>query len=302
VDFHADLRALLLAPRGTQAEHVQLLQKRAAKRSHPEEWNTQFGPKSLFQAWTSSPLMQALYGKNTAVIRPLLDRTTNWRVVELGGGDGRIWELLRPDDRGEILLIDPQPEVHAQVASRMPSGVNLQSVVDVAQAQADWGQADLVLSSLTLHHVAGLDAEQREEMGLRGPGKLEVLRRAKAALADRQGLLLLNEASVHCEIDLAPNGPELIDNLIDSYLRRCAKAMLDSIEQEPEHPMSAQWLSIAHRWCLDQITVGTLPLAERDVYELDVLRWLDLLPRAGFQVEGHQFSDPYRLFCQYLCR
>ena len=302
MDLHAELRALLLAPRGAQAERVQQLQERAAKRPHPEEWNSRFGDKSLFQAWTSSPLMQSLYAKNTQVIRPVLDRTPNWRVVELGGGDGRIWDLLRPDDQGEILLIDPQPEVHLQVASRIPSGVTLHSVVDLAQAPAAWGQADLVLSSLTLHHVAGLDAEQRAEMGLQGPGKLEVLRRAKAALAERQGLLVLNEASVHCEIDLAPSDPELIDNLIDSYLRRCTQALLDGIEQEPGHPMADQWLSVAHRWCLDQITVGSLPLAERDVYELDVRRWLKLLSRAGFRVESHQFSDPYRLFCQYLCR
>ena len=302
MDLHAELRALLAAPRGLQAERVQGLQARAAARAHPEEWNTRFGPESLFQAWTSSPLMQALYARNTQVIRPILDSRSDWRVIELGGGDGRIWELLHPDDRGEILLIDPQPEVHAQVASRMPSGVSLQSVVNVAQAPAEWGQADLVLCSLTLHHVAGLDQQQREEVGLVGPGKLEVLRRAKAALRERRGLLVLNEASVHCEVDLAPDDSELIDNLVDSYLRRCARAMLDAIDAEPDHPMAGQWLSIAHRWCLDQIAVGRVPLADRDVYELDVVRWMALLERADFQVAERGFSDPYRLFCQYLCR
>lgn len=302
MDLHVELRALLATPRGAQAQRVQSLQAHAAERAHPEEWNTQFGPKSLFQAWTSSPLMQALYSQNSSVIRPLLDAKPGWRVIELGGGDGRIWDLLRPDDQGEILLIDPQAEVHAQVASRMPSGVSLQSVVDVAQAPADWGQADLVLCSLTLHHVAGIDQRQREEVGLLGPGKLEVLARAKAALAERQGLLVLNEASVHCEIDLPVNDPELIDNLIDSYIRRCARAMLDAIDAQPSHPMAGQWLSIAHRWCLDQIAVAQLPISERDVYELDVLRWMVLLERAGFQVEKQSFSDPYRLFSQYLCR
>lgn len=302
MDLHAELRALLSAPRGLQAEWAESLQAQAAKRAHPEEWNTRFGPNSLFQAWTSSPLMQSLYAKNAAIIRPALDRRAGWRVIELGGGDGRIWDLLRPDDRGEILLIDPQPEVHAQVASRMPSGVSLQSVVDVAQAPAEWGQADLVLCSLTLHHVAGLDQQQREEVGLLGPGKLEVLRRAKAALGERRGVLVLNEASVHCEVDLSPGDPELIDNLIDSYLRRCARAMLDAIDADPGNPMAGQWLSIAHRWCLDQIAVGHAPLADRDVYELDVGRWMALLERASFQVQAQSFSDPYRLFSQYLCR
>lgn len=302
MDLHAELRALLESPRGAQAQQVRSLQAQAAKRAHPEEWNTQFGSESLFQAWTSSPLMQALYAKNSAVIRPILDRNPGWRVIELGGGDGRIWDLLRPDDRGEILLIDPQPEVHAQVASRLPTGVSLQSVVDVAQAPAQWGQADLVLCSLTLHHVAGVDKQQRETVGLTGPGKLEVLRRAKAALQDRQGILVLNEASVHCEIDLPVGDPELTDNLIDSYLRRCARAMLDAIDAQPSHPMAGQWLSIAHRWCLDQIAVAELPLSERDVYELDVVRWMALLDRAGFAVETQGFSDPYRLFSQYICR
>lgn len=299
--LHGALRELLALPRGEQAAQVLALQAQAAERAHPEEWNTRFGPESLFQAWTTSPLMQALYAKNRAVIRPLLDRRPGWRVIELGGGDGRIWELLRPDDRGEILLIDPQPEVHAQVASRMPTGVSLQSIVDVAQAPANWGEADLILCSLTLHHVAGLDQGQRKAVGLSGPGKLEVLRRAKSALSARQGQLLLNEASVHCEVDLAPGDPELTDNLIDSYLRRCARAMLDAIDAHPTHPLAGQWLSIAHRWCLDQIAVGQAPLADRDVYELDVVRWLALLERAGFSVQEHGFSDPYRLFCQYRC-
>ena len=94
MDLHAELRALLESPRGAQAQQVRSLQAQAAKRAHPEEWNTQFGSESLFQAWTSSPLMQALYAKNSAVIRPILDRNPGWRVIELGGGDGRIWDCL----------------------------------------------------------------------------------------------------------------------------------------------------------------------------------------------------------------
>jgi hypothetical protein len=78
--------------------------------------------------------------------------------------------------------------------------------------------------------------------------------------------------------------------------------MVDAIDAQPSHPMAGQWLSLAHRGCLDQIAVAELPLSERDVYELDGVRWMALLERAGFAVETQGVSDPYRLFSQYICR
>ena len=55
-------------------------------------------------------------------------------------------------------------------------------------------------------------------------------------------------------------------------------------------------------WCLEQIAYADVPLAERDVYELDVSRWLSLFDRAGFRVQAVGFTDPSNLFCRYVLR
>ena len=60
--------------------------------------------------------------------------------------------------------------------------------------------------------------------------------------------------------------------------------------------------TIIQRWCLAQVAMADVPVAERDVYELDVPRWLELLDQVGLEVESRGFSDASLLFHRYVCR
>lgn len=297
------LRHLLALPRGLQPAEVERL-RAAAPAADAEQWNTRFGPGSLYEAWASTRLMDGVYTGNTALLRPHLDRRKGWRILEVGGGDGTLWaRTLRPRDRGEIWIVDPVPEAHARVASVLPPGVRLESVVGrVEDALADLPGVDAVVCSLALHHLAGADQAERRRHGLAGPGKVEVLAALGRALQDRQGIGILNEADIYCDLGLPPGDPVLVDRILDSYVRRTVRALLDELETLPEDAVDlrARLETILQRWCLDQVAVAHVPLDRRDVYELDVPRWLDVLARAGLQVRERAFSDPYGLFCRYV--
>ena len=114
------------------------------------------------------------------------------------------------------------------------------------------------------------------------------------------GLVLVNEADVHCDLEI-PSGPLLAERLMDSYVRRCAGAMLAEIEAQPDPSadLPQRWLAIVRHWCLEQVRYADVPVAERDVYELDVSRWLALFRRAGLRVADHGFTDEARLFHRY---
>ncbi|MCB9741410.1 MAG: class I SAM-dependent methyltransferase [Alphaproteobacteria bacterium] len=297
------VRALLTLPRPAQIPAARALADRLATRTPDEEWNSSFGPGSLFEAWTSCHLTTGLYAANAAALRPVLAHP-GFRVVEVGGGDGRLWATAAPEGaRGELVLIDPSAECHDRVAAALPAGIRLRSQV-VGVEDASLRSADAIVCSLTLHHLAGRDAAERARHGLTGPGKLEVLRRFRDALAHRRGLLLLNEADVYCDLQLAPGDPLLADHLADSYLRRCGRALLEEIEarEAAGDPLVPRLEAILHRWCLDQLRMADVPRAARDVYELDVFRWLELLEAAGFEVVERGFTDAHGLFHRYVCR
>lgn len=291
-------------PRTQQREALEGLLRDLPAPASDEEWNTRFGPQSLYDAWSRTTVARGVYQANRALLRPLLDQRPGWRAVEIGGGNGRLWrDLLRPDDQGELVLVDPTESAHESVAAVLPPGVKLVSVRAPVQ-ESTLPQADAVVCSLTLHHVAGLDTEHRAAHGLAGPGKLEVLQAIRAAIRPRSGLALLNEADVYCEIDLPPGDPILADRIMDSYVRRTGLSLVDDLRaaQVDDWGLHQRWRAILWRWCLGQLEVVDKPLAERDVYELTVPRWLELLARAELRVEHHGFTDPYGLFCQYVLR
>jgi hypothetical protein len=276
------LRSLLQLPRGQQFDAVNALREQLGA-GEPEEWNTTFGPGSLFEAWTASVVAQGAYAAN----RPLLP--TRGRVVEVGGGDGRLWTEVGFE--GELTLFDPVEGAHEQVRRAVPALVSRVEPVGL-----DIPSCDLLVCSMTLHHVAGRTAAERARWGMQGPGKVEILR-AMGRAADR---IVLNEASIHCELDLAPGDPVLRDNMMDSYIRRCGHALLDQIEANPDSPFVARWRHIIHRWCLDQVAMAEVSRAERDVYELDVPRWLECFEQAGLRVLSRKCTDDYGLFWQYV--
>lgn len=298
-----ELRALLGLPRGAQPAAALALAERFADRGQPEAWNTRFGPGSLFDAWTKTSVCRAVHESVAASLRPRLDARPGWRLIEVGGGDGSLWRrLLRDDDRGELLLFDPVPEVHEVVGAALPPGVALRSVVAPVEERLDAigaDAADAIVCSLTLHHLAGRDALARAEAGLSGPGKLEVLRAFAEALRPG-GALLLVEADVHCDLELASGEPLLAERLTDSYVRRCARSLADDLlTPEADADLRARWAEILLAWCLAQVERAALPVAERDVYELDVPRWRALLADAGFALDRCEPSDQYGLFWRY---
>lgn len=296
---HPALLELLARPRGEQVRAVQELRASLPPLPAHEAWNTSFGPGSLFDAWTRASVTVGVYEANRATLQAL---PAGWVAVEIGGGDGRLWRSLPDDTKGTLVVIDPEAEPLARVAAAVPPGVEVRPVRSVVQ-DVPLPAADLVVSSLTLHHVAGRSRTERGMHGLQGEGKVEVLRRIRGALTPRRGTLLLNEADVHCEVDLPPGNPLLADRLADSYVRRCARSLLDDIAHrtDADDDLRARWWAIVRLWCLDQLDQAEVPLAARDVYELDVGRWLELLGKAGLKVREHGFTDRYNLFHRYVC-
>jgi SAM-dependent methyltransferase len=292
--------ALLGLPRAAQPAAAADLAARIDLGVAEEDWNSRFGADSLFATWTGSELLKRLYAGNASTLRAHL--RPGWRVVEVGGGDGRLWDQLGDlPEGGELVLIDPAPSTHDEVARRLPEGVSMTRVVGLAQDVIDRiPECDAVVCSLTLHHVAGRSAAERELHGLTGPGKQEVLEALRDAIRPRGGRLILNEADVHCEVDLAPGDPVLADRLFDSYVRRTAKAL--SAEIRGQRGDARRLGAIIQRWCLAQVALADAPLGERDVYELDISRWLELLAQAGLEVVESGFSDSELLFHRYVCR
>ncbi|NEQ66982.1 MAG: class I SAM-dependent methyltransferase [Symploca sp. SIO2D2] len=304
-DFADTFRSLLSLPQNEQPNAAAAFWANANVSMPEEEWNSCFAYNSLFEAWTCCSLMQSLYASNAAVLRSWLNQRPRWRVIEIGGGNGRFWShLLKPEDEGELIVIDPVPEVHEQVSKQLPAGVRLISVQAPVETVPLCWEADAVLCSLTLHHVAGTDASERSQHGLTGIGKLEVLREIAQALKPRQGLGILNESDMYSDLGLPPDDPILIDHLLEAYVRRVGLSLLLDAEALVEDPknLSPRWYAIIHRWCLGQLLKAHVPLAERDIYELNLPRWLELLKRAGLNVIEWKSSDNFGLFYRYLLK
>ncbi|NCG21595.1 MAG: methyltransferase domain-containing protein [Rhodobacterales bacterium] len=297
------VNAVLSLPRQVQPNAIESLLMKLPKADVPEVWNTAFGPESLYEAWSQTRVARGVYMANTGVLRQFLDGRPNWRVLEVGAGNGALWRrLLGPDDVGTLVLVDPVTDAHAQVAGALPPGVKLESRVGRIESLTDLPEVDAVVCSLTLHHVAGRNSEERAQHDLKGPGKREVLAAFGEAIRARDGMLLLNEADVHCEIDLPPNDPMLRDRLIDSYVRRCGRAMLDDLSVVGlEKSLAARFEHILRFWCLEQVRLADSSLVDRDVYELDVGRWREVLADAGLRVDEVRSTDAYGLFFQYRC-
>ena len=266
------LSEVVALPREEQLEALRRLHSSYPAHS-AEAWNTAFNGESLYAAWTTIPLLQDLYRHNRTVIRPLLDQCEKWHIVEIGGGNGALWrDFLHPDERGYFTLVDPDPGAHRAVASTLPKGIAFDSIVAPVEA-AELPAANLVVCSLALHHIAGRDTAERQAHGLSGPGKCELLARFVEAVRSQRGRCILNEADVYAEIDRTDLDP-------------AARQKLETI---------------LLYWFVDQPErAGCAPLAARDVYELDVAHWLELLARAGTRVDNYRCTDVWGLFYQYV--
>jgi len=297
------LERALARPRAEQKAALDELRSGLPPIDHDEEWNTAFGASSLYDAFTRLEMTRDLHAANRALIRAHLDGIEgDFVAIEIGGGNGCLWQgLLGPEDRGRLLLVDPVEAAHDEVRGRLPAAVRLESRLTTIEESCDLPDADIVVVSLTLHHVAGRDRHERARHGLAGIGKLEVLSAVANALRARGGLAIVNEADVYCDIGLPPGDPVLANNVIDSYLRRTARAVLVEIDGSDVDPeLRRRWLAIVRRWCLDQLEVIDRPLAERDVFELTVVQWLELFAAARLRVIARRFTDRHCLFHQYV--
>ncbi len=295
----AGVRALLTLPRAEQPAAARAL--RAALPAAAEAWNSAFGPDSLYEAFTRTSVARGVHGANREVLRPLLDARPGFRVIEVGGGNGALWAgLLRPDDRGELLVVDPHPDGAAGVRRAAPAGVAVTHLQRSIQ-DAPLPEADAVVASLVIHHVAGTDAVDRARVGLDGVGKHEILVSLRGAVAPRDGRVLVNEADVYCDLGLAPGDPLLAERLMDSYVRRFAVSILDDLATRDEPPaVRDRWAAIVRDWGLGQLAMTDVPYADRDVYELDVQSWLARFDAAGLAVLTRRCTDRWMLFHQYL--
>ena len=165
-----ELNDLALLPRAQQYSALQQLRKNFSE-CPDEQWNTAFGPTSLYEAWTQLPLLQGLYQRNRAAIHETLRGRSDWHIVEIGGGSGVLWQgLLDAQQAGTMTLIDPHAEAHDAVAARLPGTVTFRPIVASAE-HVEIPDADVIVCSLTLHHVAGLDSAQRRSFGHGGGGQ-----------------------------------------------------------------------------------------------------------------------------------
>jgi hypothetical protein len=265
----------------------------------PEEWNSAFGPRSLFDAWCKTSVAQAVHRGVREAIAPAL--RDDFVLIEVGGGDGSTWRgAFQAGQRGTIHVVDPVSEAAARVREVVPESI--QVVAHVASVQdATLPDADGVVCSLTLHHVAGRDASQRAAYGMTGPGKTEVLERFGDALRAKRGLGVLVEADVDCDLEFPPGDPLLTDHIFDSYVRRCARSILEDLQsRQAPAELQARWRGLLRHWFLGQIAVADLPREQRDVYELTVPNWMALLHHAGLNVREHAFTDDLPLFHRYI--
>lgn len=302
MSLESAVRQILALPRSAQPSAIRLALRQLPDPGPLEEWNTHFGPGSLFDAWTRTSVASGVYAANVEVLRTFLDGRPDWTAVEIGAGNGALWQrLLRTEDQGHLVAVDPVSQALDTLATHLPEGVRCTPVVgDIAEVAIP--EADLVVCSLTLHHVAGRTRAERESVGLSGPGKTEVLARIADAIRPNRGVFVLNEADIHCEVDLPSGDPILVDRMCDSYVRRCGHAILEDLRRGPDEDLAARWRHILRHWCLAQLRLADVPVAERDVYELDVSRWREVLSAAGLAIEEERFTDEVGLFRQYVCR
>jgi hypothetical protein len=220
--------------------------------------------------------------------------------VEVGGGDGSLWREVPADLEFELIVVDPSEECAERVRAAVGPGTRVRAIVAPVE-RVELPPCDLVICSLTLHHVAGEDAAQRAAHGLAGPGKLELLRGFGDAVRPRDGRVVLGEADVYCDLALPPGDPLLVERLIDSYVRRFGRSILDDVETREVDPSTrAAWRAILRDWALAQIGAADATIEARDVYELDVRTWLRLFDAAGLKVESRRCTDGYALFHQYV--
>ena len=192
-------------PAGTAISSAARAFGAARRRRGSEEWNTAFGAASLYEAFTQLPDAQNICQANRSSgarcpgdARRLAYRRGRWRQWRV------MARLLRK--RSARPLHACRPTCRRRIRSSagvLPARVAFHSVVAPIQ-EAELPDADVVTCSLVVHHIAGLDANERRQYGLSGTGKRETLRTPVVALRARQGIGILTEADTCHDLALPP--------------------------------------------------------------------------------------------------
>lgn len=294
----AQIETLLQLPREQQVAAARALIA-SLPAAENEAWNTTFGAGSLFEAWTATSIARRVHSALAQALEPIVAKP-GFVVIDVGGGDGSVWtRAFTPDARGTLVVVDPLAEAAQRVAEVVPPGVHVESRIGSIQ-DVELPSADALVCSMTLHHVAGADADDRARNGLDGIGKLEVLQAFGRALQP-SGVGFLVEADVDCDLDLPSGSSQLADNIFDSYVRRCAVTVIDDLRNGPAE-MHPRWEHLLRHWFLEQLLVADLPITQRDVYELTVPRWTALIERAGLTLDQVRCVDHAQLFHLYRFR
>ncbi len=305
------IEALLALPPDRQVAEARALIASLPEGDPPEAWNSTFGPGSLFEAWTRTSIAQDVHSALASQVRRYA-KIPGFVMLDIGGGNGSLWKrVFDGTESGTLIVVDKLESAVHTVASAVQdvewadgAGVSVRGLVGpVEDALTELPACDALICSMTLHHVAGADAEDRAAHGLSGIGKTEILAGFGNALRERNGRGFLVEAHVDCDLDLAPGDPQLADNIFDSYMRRCGRSILADVRRAEAEGTDAdvlpRWRGLLRYWFLEQLAVVDAPIAERDVYELTMPRWSALVERAGLQAESVAAVDGHGLFVLY---
>jgi len=298
------LNKVIALPQRHQRDALRIL-GRSFSPNISEEWNTQFNQDSLYEAWSQILPMRNLYEVNRNIINKKLEEISDFTIVEIGGGNGALWRnLLNKNSKGNFILIDPVEDSHNSVAQNIPDSVNFTSIKSRIQDLENIPSADIIVCSLVLHHIPGADKAENLKYGIESQGKADIISRLLEGIRKKDGILILNESDVYTDIKMPAKSHFLFHRLIDSYVRRCAKSISFMMEfEEISDDLYKKLEHIIIKWCINQVEIAcNASLTERDVYELDMIHWLELFENVGANVISHKISDEWHLFHQYILK
>jgi hypothetical protein len=298
------LNKIITLPQRHQRDAIRVL-SRNFKQIINENWNTLFGPESLYEAWSNILPMRNLYEVNRNVISKIISEKQNFTILEIGGGTGALWKnFFTSKHNGNYILIDPVEDSHIAVSKVIPENIPFFSLKKGIQQIETLPNADIIICSLMLHHIPGIEYHENIKYGIESLGKGDILKKMLQSIKENDGIIILNESDVYTDIKLPPKSHLLYHRLIDSYVRRAAKSIAFMMETEDiQDELYLKLEQIILSWSLDQIEiVGNADLDKRDVYELDTIHWQELFDKIGAEIVNHKVTDEWHLFHQYILK
>jgi SAM-dependent methyltransferase len=240
------------------------------RNGHLSAPSTPFADPRAFVHFTHLPAMRACRAEFVSfAIDSLPEVSGPLRVLDVGCGDGEMLELLLPallgsgrwDEVSAITLLDPSPGMLSSAKGRIAAvwpdarvDGRVARLEDVASSLG--GRYDLVLGSLSLHHMPA-----------------EVKHRTLAALAPVMDNLLL------LELDADHDSPEVGSPRLAASVHQTYGWMLAQI-LGPDTPDPVAQESADQFVAPELVSLLTRPRGARSEYHMPRDAWLDLLTDA----------------------